>query len=226
MGPTVIRLNELANIQNKVNFIIGSARTGKTSFLKDILARIKPTRVFIFLKDSSEWKTTTKTLRHTIQCFVTQNPFETSIMKDNDIPNNSIIIFDDYIHLFLSKTDQLAKFQNLIYVEASHRYLTIFFGIQSTLKNNLRSYILGTNYIFLTYCASNKTFLKLFYPSLSHAYIKHFAHGVKQYDIALIDTRQEHLYPAFNHLLRNPSNQSSEDLYSICLLYTSPSPRD
>ena len=34
MPPSLLRLNEIANIQNKVNFIIGSARTGKTSFLK------------------------------------------------------------------------------------------------------------------------------------------------------------------------------------------------
>ena len=205
MAPRLVGLNELANIQNKVNFIIGSARTGKTSFLKQILSSIKPTNVFIFMKDQMEWKTTTKTSYHTIQCFVTQNPFETPIMKDKQIPSNSVIIFDDYIHLFLSKTEHLAQFQNLIYVEASHSNLTIFFGIQSTLKNNLRSYILGANYIFLTYCASNKTFLKLFFPVLSQTYITHFPVGVKQYDIALVDTRQEYFFPSFNRLLINKS---------------------
>lgn len=205
MPPSLLRLNEIANIQNKVNFIIGSARTGKTSFLKVLLSKIKSKRVFIFLKDPLEWKSTVETSNHIIQYIVTQNPFETDIMKKG-IPNESIVLFDDYIHLFLTKKDQLAKFQNLIYVEASHRYLTIFFGIQSTLKNDLLSYIISSNYIFLTYCTANKRFLKQFYPTLSEPYINHFATGVQQYDIALLDTRQEHLYPAFNKLLKQKLN--------------------
>ncbi len=120
---------------------------------------------------------------------------------EHGIPNNSCIIFDDYIHLFLNKNDHLAKFQNLIYVEASHRFLTIFFGIQSTLKNNLLSYIISSNYIFLTYCTANKRFLQQFYPALNEHYKTHFSDGVQKYDIALLDTRRERLYPAFNRLL-------------------------
>ena len=130
MTSLVARLNDLASIENKVNFIIGSARTGKTSFLKLLLSAIKQKEIIIFLKDPLEWESVLKTTSHTIRYYVTQNPFETDIMKsEHGIPNNSCIIFDDYIHLFLNKNDHLAKFQNLIYVEASHRFLTIFFGI-------------------------------------------------------------------------------------------------
>ena len=67
MPPSLLRLNEIANIQNKVNFIIGSARTGKTSFLKVLLSKIKSKRVFIFLKDPLEWKSTVETSNHIIQ---------------------------------------------------------------------------------------------------------------------------------------------------------------
>ena len=197
---TTSTTNNIINITNKTSFIIGASRSGKTSFIKLLLKSMEKKEVFLFIKDADEWST--NNYNHRIHIYTTVNPFETPILKEaNNIPNGSVVILDDYVHLFLTKANHLARFQNLIYVEASHKQLTIIFSIQSTVRNNLSSIIMSSSLLFFTYCGSNKMFINRFFPDLSKHYLNHFSKGVQQFDVALIDTRQQRIIPAVNNLL-------------------------
>lgn len=197
---TTSSTNDIINISNKTSFLIGASRSGKTSFIKLLLKKMEKKEVFLFIKDANEWST--NNYNHRIHIYTTVNPFETPILKEaNNIPNGSVVILDDYVHLFLTKSNHLARFQNLIYVEASHKQLTVIFSIQSTVRNNLSSIIMSSSLLFFTYCGSNKMFINRFFPDLSKHYLNHFSKGVQQFDVALIDTRQQRIIPAVNNLL-------------------------
>ena len=155
----ITSLSDIINVTNKTSFLIGASRSGKTSFIKLLLRRMEKKEVFLFIKDANEWST--NNYNHRIHIYTTVNPFETPILKEaNNIPNGSVVILDDYVHLFLTKSNHLARFQNLIYVEASHKQLTVIFSIQSTV------HIL---FLLPTYLYTSITYHKpLGYPPFPH----------------------------------------------------------
>ena len=163
-----ISLNDLIPINSKINFIIGGINSGKSTWSKILINRIKYSKLYLVVKDTLEWGEYEK------RSIIHPNTFFKDIKSLNELKINSLIILDDFT------LDNIYKdnFYKFIHFLVSHKQLTVFICVHTIFKNSLFSYILYNTSFFLTYSLINKIILKKIDNQYATNYSEIFNKGI------------------------------------------------
>ena len=186
----VVSLEEVLNYEEGISFILGSSRSGKSTFLS-VLIRGFPDSKKVFLIDTSSAAYANQlgaldcaTVLHGI------HNFSTEVLQT--LPRGSALIVDDF-QLFM-KVSQWGWVVNYC---AHHFGLSIFLAVHSHLHTQgLYFSITNSVNIYLTFSNNSRSFLKTFHSKKYLSFFnKYWLEGLQNHHIFFINS---HFNVAFN----------------------------
>ena len=145
-----IKLSELLNLRNKLNFVMGGSGAGKTYFLNKLLTQLAVSKLTVYGLDRAEWKAFEKVTNLDFT-FIEEDPF---VNEEINSIRDQFIVFED----FSLQRPQEKYFYKFVNYTLRHHNITLFIIAHSLFKTNLFHKIVSGTSIFLTSSPSNVPF--------------------------------------------------------------------
>ena len=193
---SVTSLSDILSYTDAVNWVIGSTKTGKTSFLSNLIRSLPRGKDIYVLDTSGKFVDNELAQIESVKVL----PIDSQLNEEclEKLPPNSFVIVDDF--QLLTKTSQ---WQRVINYCAHHFHLSIFLVVHSHQNTEGLHYALkNACNIYLTYSNNSKYFLK----SLAHGkyfnfFCKHWREGIQNKHICYINTYQSLIVSYIDKLL-------------------------
>ena len=193
---SVTSLSDILSYTDAVNWVIGSTKTGKTSFLTRFIRSLPRGKDIYVLDTSGKFVDNELAQIESVKVL----PIDSQLNEEclEKLPPNSFVIVDDF--QLLTKTSQ---WQRVINYCAHHFHLSIFLVVHSHQNTEGLHYALkNACNIYLTYSNNSKYFLK----SLAHGkyfnfFCKHWREGIQNKHICFINTYQSVIISYIDKLL-------------------------
>ena len=193
---SVTSLSDILSYTDAVNWVIGSTKTGKTSFLSNLIRSLPRGKDIYVLDTSGKFVDNELAQIESVKVL----PIDSQLNEEclEKLQPNSFVIVDDF--QLLTKTSQ---WQRVINYCAHHFHLSIFLVVHSHQNTEGLHYALkNACNIYLTYSNNSKYFLK----SLAHGkyfdfFCKHWREGIQNKHICFINTYQSLIVSYIDRLL-------------------------
>ena len=204
---SVTSLSDILSYTDAVNWVIGSTKTGKTSFLSNLIRSLPRGKDIYVLDTSGKFVDNELAQIESVKVL----PIDSQLNEEclEKLQPNSFVIVDDF--QLLTKTSQ---WQRVINYCAHHFHLSIFLVVHSHQNTEGLHYALkNACNIYLTYSNNSKYFLK----SLAHGkylnfFCKYWREGIQNKRICFINTYQSVIISYIDKLLfkelRSPVDMS------------------
>ena len=193
---SVTSLSDILSYTDAVNWVIGSTKTGKTSFLSNLIRSLPRGKDIYVLDTSGKFVDNELAQIESVKVL----PIDSQLNEEclEKLQPNSFVIVDDF--QLLTKTSQ---WQRVINYCAHHFHLSIFLVVHSHQNTEGLHYALkNACNIYLTYSNNSKYFLK----SLAHGkyfnfFCKYWREGIQNKRICFINTYQSVIISYIDKLL-------------------------
>ena len=193
---SVTSLSDILSYTDAVNWVIGSTKTGKTSFLTRFIRSLPRGKDIYVLDTSGKFVDNELAQIESVKVL----PIDSQLNEEclEKLQHNSFVIVDDF--QLLTKTSQ---WQRVINYCAHHFHLSIFLVVHSHQNTEGLHYALkNACNIYLTYSNNSKYFLK----SLAHGkyfnfFCKYWREGIQNKRICFINTYQSVIISYIDKLL-------------------------
>ena len=193
---SVTSLSDILSYTDAVNWVIGSTKTGKTSFLSNLIRSLTRGKDIYVLDTSGKFVDNELAQIESVKVL----PIDSQLNEEclEKLQPNSFVIVDDF--QLLTKTSQ---WQRVINYCAHHFHLSIFLVVHSHQNTEGLHYALkNACNIYLTYSNNSKYFLK----SLAHGkylnfFCKYWREGIQNKRICFINTYQSVIISYIDKLL-------------------------
>ena len=202
---SVTSLSDILSYTDTVNWVIGSSKTGKTTFLSHLIGSLPKGKDIYLLDTSGKFVENELAQIESVRVLPINSQLNEECLEK--LPTGSFVIVDDF--QLLTKTSQ---WQRVINYCAHHFHLSIFLVVHSHQNTEGLHYALkNACNIYLTYSNNSKYFLK----SLAHGkyfdfFCKHWREGIQNKHICFINTYQSVIVSYIDKLLFKKLQSSVE----------------
>ena len=202
---SVTSLSDILSYTDAVNWVIGSTKTGKTSFLSNLIRSLPRGKDIYVLDTSGKFVDNELAQIESVKVL----PIDSQLNEEclEKLQPNSFVIVDDF--QLLTKTSQ---WQRVINYCAHHFHLSIFLVVHSHQNTEGLHYALkNACNLYLTYSNNSKSFLKsLAQGKYFNFFCKHWREGIQNKHICFINTYQSVIVSYIDKLLFKKLQSSVE----------------
>ena len=151
----IVSLDNILYYEDRISFVLGSSRSGKTTFLQKIVECYAKDRKIFLIDSGNGIETNHLALLDVVNVLKGVDNFSSKVLKT--LPKHSLIIVDDF-QLGVRGTN-LEEFKEILNFCAHHYHLSIFLAVHSHLHSNGLHYAINNSInIYLTYSNNSRSF--------------------------------------------------------------------
>ena len=202
---SVTSLSDILSYTDTVNWVIGSSKTGKTTFLSHLIGSLPKGKDIYLLDTSGKFVDNELAQIESVRVLPINSQLNEECLEK--LPTGSFVIVDDF--QLLTKTSQ---WQRVINYCAHHFHLSIFLVVHSHQNTEGLHYALkNACNLYLTYSNNSKSFLKsLAQGKYFNFFCKHWREGIQNKRICFINTYESVIVSYIDKLLFKTLQSSVE----------------
>lgn len=195
-NENVVAASEILGYEERVSFVLGSSRSGKSTFLSKIISAFPKKKKVFLIADSNEIENNQLGKIKKVNVLSGIENFKDSVLEK--LPPGSLVIVDDF---FLSSRE-VESFKKIVNYSAHHYKLAIFLAVHSHLHSGLHFFLNTAANIYLTFSNNSRVFLKTFFSGkYLPFFIKNWKKGLLNKGVFFINSHFEVAFCFVDNLL-------------------------